>query len=201
VASGGAIEEVVTLPTTTNNRQVRFGYEGVASVGSAGNEVVYVAFQREWTNDPENRVRIGRYDTVSDEWTFFYYPLEEPTSPNGGWVGLSALAPLGNNQFAVIERDDQGGADARIKRIYRFSIAGLTPLPDPGAGQTPNFPVVDKQLVRNLMPDLQANGGSIPEKLEGLAVQPDGTVLVINDNDGLNDSNGETFLLRLRNLF
>ncbi len=199
VDKGGLIEDVVTLPETVNNRQVRFGFEGVSSVTGDEGEVLYVAFQREWAGDAEQHVRIGRYHTPSQEWTFFYYPLEAAASDNGGWVGLSDLSYLGNDEFAVIERDNQGGPDAAIKRLYTFFIAGLTPGADDGS--EPAFPVLNKTLLRDLMPDMAATGGMTLEKVEGLAVTNEGTVLVVNDNDGVDDSNGETQLLRLEGLF
>lgn len=194
----GVIEEVVTLPDSVNARQARFGFEGVTFVGSGIDEIVYTAFQREWEGDPDDHVRIGRYDISSKEWSFYYYPIEAPLSDNGGWVGLSEIAYLGNELFAVIERDNQGGPDAVIKRIYAFSIAGLTPLPDI---DTPNFPVLNKELVRDLMPDLEATGGLVLEKIEGLAVNEDGDAVVVNDNNGVDDSNGETQLLHLPDFF
>ena len=199
VDKGGLIEDVVTLPETVNNRQVRFGFEGVSSVTGDEGEVLYVAFQREWAGDAEQHVRIGRYHTPSQQWTFFYYPLEAAASDNGGWVGLSDLSYLGNDEFAIIERDNQGGPDAVIKRLYSFSITGLTPSADDGS--EPAFPVLNKTLLRDLMPDMAATGGLTLEKVEGLAVTDEGAVLVVNDNDGVDDSNGETQLLRLEGLF
>ena len=201
IAADGTIEAVHTLPESTNARQIRFGFEGVAVTGRGADETVFVAFQREWADDPENKVRIGRLDLATGEWSFYYYPLEIPTSPNGGWVGLSEITHLGDDRFAVIERDNQGGPDATIKRIYEFSIAGLTPTADPAPGITPDFPVVEKRLVRDLMADLQQRGGLVLEKIEGLAVTPRGTALVVNDNDGVDDSNGETQLIRIKGLF
>ena len=198
ISKKGYIEEVITLPAAVNNRQVRFGFEGVTTVDAASGEVVYVAFQREWAGDADNHVRIGRYDTSTGEWSFFYYPIEAPLSVNGGWVGLSDLTYLGNEKFLVIERDNQGGPDAAIKRLYKFSIQGLTSVAD--NGEAPVFPLVSKTLVRDLMPDLKATGGLTLEKVEGLAVTDDGTVLVVNDNDGVDDSNGETQLLRLEDI-
>lgn len=201
VAADGLIEDVITLPASTSARLVRFGFEGVASVGSGADETLFVAFQREWIDDPDDHVRIGRYSVASGEWTFYYYPLEAPLSNNGGWVGLSEIVAVGDDEFAVIERDNQAGPDAVIKRIYSFSVAGLTPLADPQPGTTPAFPVLGKTLVRDLMPDLQAPAGLVLEKIEGLAVTRSGDALIVNDNDGVDDSNGETQLLRLRRLF
>ena len=196
----GTITQVITLPASVNARQIRFGLEGVTSVIEDGEETVYVAFQREWQDDVENHVRIGAYNVADEQWKFYYYPIETPLSANGGWVGLSEIDYLGNQQFAVIERDNQGGADAALKRIYKFSIAGLSPMEDPESG-TPSFPVVSKTLVRDLMPVLGESGGMVLEKIEGLLVKPNGDALIVNDNDGVDDSNGETQLIKLKRLF
>jgi hypothetical protein len=196
VDATGVIEEVVELPDTVNARQRRFGFEGVTSVGSGDEEVVFVAFQREWVGDLDDHVRIGRYEAASGDWTFYYYPLEIPAVT--GWVGLSEITALDDETFAVIERDNQADVYAAIKRVYTFSIEGLTPLPD---ADTPDFPVVKKSLVHDLIPDLQANGGIVLDKVEGLTVLSDGTALAVTDNDGVDGSNGETQLLRLEGLF
>ena len=63
------------------------------------------------------------------------------------------------------------------------------------------FETVTKTLVDDLMDDLQAPNGLVLEKVEGMTVLPDGTTLVVNDNDGVDDSNGETQLLRIDGLF
>jgi hypothetical protein len=153
-------------------------------------ETVYVAFQREWDGDPAGKVRIGVYDASEDSWGFLYYPLDAVESPNLGWVGLSEIVSLGGDRFAEIERDNQSGAEARIKRIYAFSVSGLAPQPD--CVGTCAFPTVVKELVRDLMPDLEATGGAVIEKVEGLAVTADGRTLIHTDNDAVDGSNGET---------
>jgi hypothetical protein len=179
------IQEVVRLPVEVNSIQVRFGFEGVAV---DGNNVV-VAFQRAWTG--EDHPRIGIYNTVDKAWRFVFYPLDTPKSQFGGWVGLSDLAALGDGSFLVLERDNQGGPDAAIKRLYKinlgdFSIADGT--------------VIDKALVRDVIPDLRAPGGLVPEKIEGLTVTDAGDVWINNDNDGLGDNSGEHMLLNLGNV-
>ncbi len=178
----GIISQVITLPAALNDDQLRFGFEGVTEYNSS----VYVAFQRVWSGTGDNDVRIGIYDTINHSWSFLYYPLEAANSQNGGWVGLSDIASLGDGQFLVIERDNQGGPDAAIKRLYRFDVTGLVD------GDT-----VTKILVRDLIDDLQASGGLIPEKIEGLAVTTKGDVYIVNDNDGVDDNSGETQLINL----
>jgi hypothetical protein len=188
----GTIEETIKLPESVNDLQRRFGFEGVAEEG----KFVYVAFQREWVGDPDDHVRIGRYDTENKEWTFYYYPIDTPTSPNGGWVGLSEIVALGDEAFAVIERDNQSGPDASIKKIYEFSVEGVEPKP-----QGEKFPVLSKTFVRNLIPDLTADNGLVLEKVEGLMVTAKGDAFIVTDNDGVDDSSGETQLINLGSIF
>ena len=197
VAADGTIEEAVTPPIELTRNQLRFGFEGVTATADA----VYVAFQRAWQDagDPADRARIGRYDLSGGGWTFAYYPLDDPTSPNGGWVGLSDITYLGSDTFAVIERDNQAGPDAAIKRITTFSIAGVDFLPATAA----NLTVLSKTLVTDLIADghLSTTAGPVLEKWEGLLALPDGTAVIVNDNDGVDDSSGETQLLRIPGLF
>jgi hypothetical protein len=180
--ASGVIEQVITLPQALNKVQLRFGLEGVAEY----NDSVYVAFQRVWGDDTD--ARIGVYDVAGDSWSFFFYPLDTPASQNGGWTGLSDISSLGDGRFLVVERDDQGGVDAAIKRLYSFDVSALCD------GDT-----VSKSLVRDLIleGDLSANGRVIPEKTEGLAVMANGAVWLVNDNDGVDDNSGETQLVNL----
>ncbi|MGD2119612.1 MAG: esterase-like activity of phytase family protein [Chromatiales bacterium] len=203
VAADGAVLETVELPASVNAKQRRFGFEGVASVMEAGKEILYVAFQRAWVDDPApdnvsdgGKVRIGRYDTTNGEWTFAYYSLDVRESPNGGWVGLSEITALGGGEFAIVERDNQANTDARIKRVYQIAMEDVEFKPE---GDT--FDTFSKTLVRDLLPDLQATNGMVLEKIESLAVTRKGDLLFANDNDGVDDSNGETQLIRIKDVF
>jgi hypothetical protein len=192
VAKDGTVLSEVVLPADVALLKKSNGYEGVAVTGAGDTEQVYVAFQREWTNDPTGFVRIGRYTPATGEWSFFYYPLDAVASPAGGWVGLSELVALDDDTLLVLERDNQAGPDARIKRLYKVSIAGVTPQPQGGA-----FPILQKSLARDLMADLAASKGWLQEKVEGVAISKDGSVYVVTDNDGVDGNTGETQFLRL----
>lgn len=183
VDGNGVIEQVVTLPDAINAKQVRFGFEGVSEYDGK----LYVAFQRAWTGD--TNPRIGVYDLTTKTWEFVFYPLDAVASQNGGWVGLSDISSLGDGTFLIIERDNQMGPDAAIKRLYKIDMNGYS------ADTT-----ISKTLVRDLISDLKATGGLTPEKIEGSAVTPMGEVFIVNDNDGVDDNSGEIELLHLGNI-
>ena len=199
-AADGNVQQQIQLPAEVNDRQRSNGFEGVAVVGTPGvDELVYVAFQNPWLTDPANTVRIGRYEVATGLWTFFYYPLDVPPSPTlGGNVseGLSELVAVDSQTFAVIERDNQAGPDARIKKVYKFSIAGLTPQSQGGV-----FPQVTKTLVRDLMDDLRRPNGLVIEKVEGLTRLLNGDVIMVTDNDGVDATAGETQFQNLGPIF
>ncbi|MCA8979663.1 MAG: esterase-like activity of phytase family protein [Planctomycetes bacterium] len=193
VGAAGTIRRVIPLREELIENQAADGFEGVAVDGKH----VYVAFQRGWSaaGDPDGKTRVGRYPLEgSGSWQFVYYPLDAPASPNGGGVGVSELVSLGAGRFAVLERDDQAGTDAAVKRIYGFDASALEWRTDARLDQ---LAVIEKQLVRDLMHDFDATGGTVPEKLEGLCVRADGRYWIVNDNDGVDHNSGETQLLDL----
>lgn len=150
--------------------------------------MVVVAIQRAWGD--EEYPRIAVYNTVNDSWKHAFYPLEAPTSLNGGWVGLSDITSLGNGKFLVLERDNQGGPDAAIKSIYSIELGGYDQ--EDGA-------ILTKTLVRDLIAegDLTQTNGQIIEKIEGLTVTSSGAVWINTDNDGVDGSSGESLLMNV----
>jgi Esterase-like activity of phytase len=192
VAPNGTVLKEIVLPDAVAALKKSNGYEGVAVTGSGNKEQVYLAFQREWTNDPAGLVRIGRYTPATGEWKFFYYPLDPVESPAATWVGLSEIVALSDTQMLVLERDNAAGPDARAKRLYKVSLAGVTPVAQGGT-----FPVLRKTLVRDLIPDLAAANGWLQEKVEGVGISANGGVYIVTDNDGVEDNTGETQFIRL----
>lgn len=95
----------------------------------------------------------------------------------------------------MIERDNQIGADAVTKKIYRIPAADMVPAPLGG-----ELPVVSKEEVRDLLPDLQQLNGYVQDKVEGLAILPNGQAFVSTDNDGVDDHSGETLFFSIGQL-
>ena len=183
VDATGAITKEIPLPESLLDQEIRFGFEGVAKVG----DVIWLAVQREWQDDPAGMVKLLAYNTADDSWGAVHYPLEAPSGAEGAWMGLSEITLHGQHLY-LIERDNQIAGNAAVKHLTRVALADLAPAPLGGP-----LPVVTKELVRDLIPDLKAWGGFTAEKVEGFAVDAAGTGWVVTDNDGTDDSSGETF--------
>lgn len=194
VDNSGLIRRVAYFRPNLIADQLRFGFEGVTTYDGH----VYVCMQRRWAGlgDPADMARIARFNVSTGAWQFAYYPLDAAASAAGGWVGLSEITHVGNGEMIVVERDNQGGADAAVKRLYSFDADDVV---WKGHAQTPNLEAVAKTLVRDVLlaGDYGVTGGVVPEKLEGFCVLPNGDALIVNDNDGVDDNSGETQLLNL----
>ena len=180
VNAKGEIKEEISLPVELLAHQTRFGAEGIAKVGN----VLWVAMQREWGDDPKGQVKLLAYDLDAKEWSAVAYPLE----PKGeGWMGLSELTVHGDHAY-VIERDNLIGDAAVVKKIFRVKLADLKPVK---LGES--LPVITKEEVRDLIPELKSlTNGYVVDKVEGLAFDHEGNAWIVTDNDGVDDSSGET---------
>lgn len=180
VNDSGRIVQEIPFPAELLAHEVRFGAEGITLVGST----LWIAIQREWGDDPENMVKLLAYNLETEAWGAVHYPKAAPAGE--GWVGLSEIVAHGDFVY-LIERDNQVGSAAAIKLITRVPLAEMVPAPLGGP-----LPVVTREVVRDLIPDLASTGGFIAEKVEGLAFDADGLAWVVTDNDGVNDATGET---------
>ena len=185
IGADGAIEDYIALPNELLAVEQRFGFEGITRV----DDMLYMAVQREWRDDPENHVKVLGYNLETEAWSVAHYPLTEAST---GWVGLSEIVAHGDDLY-FIERDNQLGDAAVTKLITRVSMdqmAGMVAL-----GETP--PVLTKEIVVDLLPYLTSTGGFVLDKVEGLAIAEDGTMWVSTDNDGVDDHSGETMLFAI----
>lgn len=191
VGADGAVQEEIALPAEISRHAVRFGLEGVAVTGEGATELVWLAVQREWKDDPKGLVKILRYDVTRKVWGVLHYPLDR--AGPGAWMGLSEIVAVGNDEFMVIERDNQFGARS-AKTLHLFSVKGLEAAA-PGATVIPV--VAAKRLLLDLKPAMLKGRGYVLDKVESLAIDAQGQAVVITDNDAVDGSNGETQLIRL----
>ncbi len=181
VNANGEIEEEVPYPAALLAGEISSGSEGITLIG----DTLWVAIQREWKDDEKGFVKLVSYRPSSKEWGAVRYPLEAPSE--GGWVGLSEITLYGDHVY-LIERDNQIAGKAALKKLYRVPAAELVP-----AALGGELPTVHKEEVRDLIPDLASNNGYVVDKVESFAIDSTGTGYVITDNDGVDDSSGETF--------
>jgi hypothetical protein len=58
--------------------------------------------------------------------------------------------------------------------------------------------VVTREPVQDFLPDTQAQQGNVVDRIEGLAIDVAGIGWAVTDNDGVDDSGGETYLRSIR---
>lgn len=144
------------LPQIYSTRESNRGFEGLVCVGSK----LYAFLQSPLPSDGL-KSRIVEVDINSAALTAeFFYPFESKKSDK---IGDATVLPDG--RLAVLERDSKSGPKA-FKRLYAIEFV---------AGEA----IVKKSLYR----DLVKAGFTFAEKAEGVAVLPDGTIAVLNDND------------------
>ncbi len=180
VDAEGAIDQEIALPEGLLAQETRYGFEGIALVG----DTLWMAVQREWKDDPKGMVKLLAYNTKEETWGAVHYPLDAPAE--GAWMGLSEITVKGDWVY-IIERDNQIADKAVTKKLYRLAVSQLAPVELGGT-----LPVVKKELVRDLVPDLAARKGYVVDKVEGFAIDAAGMGWVVTDNDGVDDSSGET---------
>ncbi|WP_045392251.1 esterase-like activity of phytase family protein [Falsirhodobacter sp. alg1] len=188
VNADGVIMEEVGLPPSIVAGATRSGLEGVGRDG----DTLWVAVQREWADDAEGHVKLLAYDTDAEDWLGgVSYPLE---TTDQGWVGLSEITIHNGNAY-VLERDNLIDEAAKLKVITRVSLADMQPAP-----LTEKLPVMPKEIVHDLISDLGRTNGYVVDKVESLAITPEGDAWIVTDNDGVDDSSGETLFFTIGKL-
>jgi len=176
------------VPADLEKGAKNFGFEGVTVTGSGADETVWLAVQREWADDGKNAVKLLGYKPSDKSWSAVHYPLDNAET---GGIGLAEITAAGD-RVIIIERDNQIAEKAKVKKLYAVSMADMKPMKLGG-----ELPLVRKTLVRDLLPDMKAPKGYVLDKVEGFAVDAAGDAYIVTDNDGVDDSSGETQFLKL----
>ncbi|MBE7184094.1 MAG: esterase-like activity of phytase family protein [Methylobacterium mesophilicum] len=191
VDAKGTVQQEIALPEEVEATATSSGFEGVTVTGEGDAATLWIAQQRPWKGDAEDEVKLFAYKPSTKAWGAVRYKLD----PKGeGWVGVSEIT-ADNDRVLLIERDNQIGGKARIKRLYAVPMAEMKPAPLGG-----ELPLVSKAQAHDFLPDLQAPKGYVLDKIEGFALDKDGNGFAVTDNDGVDASSGETQFLRLGRL-
>lgn len=104
-------------------------------------------------------------DLQLEKWEAFFYPLESSAFT----IGLSEIVLAGTTRksgdvYAVIERDNQLAVNGQFKRVYAFTLDGLTPeeIATPVSATSIVGAAVSKRLLRDVQPQFAPY-----EKVEG----------------------------------
>lgn len=187
VDGSGEIQTQVPFPPELLAVEKRFGSEGITLIG----DTLWIAIQRSWSDDPKNTVKLVSYNIETKEWGAVRYPT---AAPEKGWVGLSEITAHGDYVY-IVERDNQIGSEAVTKKLYRVALSQMKP-----AALGGDLPMVTKEEVHDFIPDLLSTGGYVVDKIEGFAIDVTGTAYAVTDNDGVDDSNGETYFFSIGNI-
>jgi hypothetical protein len=179
----------------TAGRRINRGFEGLAI--SPDGKYAYAMLQSAMVNEGGGNGtynRIVKFDTATGEAVAQYAYKMEGSSQGRG---ISALVAVNDHEFLVLERNNRGvGSASELtppnKKVYQIDLTG--------ADDISNIVMTDgvfngKTVTKTATPfldlaaaTLDALGGAVPEKFEGLAIGPklaDGSFLMLagTDND------------------
>jgi glycerophosphoryl diester phosphodiesterase len=151
------------------------GFEGGAI--NASKTKLYMLLEGTVQGDTPSVLRINEFDIASRKYTDkkLYYRLDSPSNAIGD------LAVINDNEYLVIERDENQGVAAKFKRIYKIDLS-----------KTDANGYVVKEEVADLLNikdpnDLNGDGKTtfdFPfQTIENVLVVDKNTILVANDNN------------------
>lgn len=184
VTADGNIDQTIPFPSALLEQQKRFGAEGITLV----NDTLWIAIQRPWKDDSKHQTKLLAYNLNSQTWKAAHYPLEHAKT---GWMGLSEITAH-NGHLYILERDNQLAEAAKVKRLYKVDLNTVNT-----AELGSKLPEVSKSLVYDFLPDLQSSNGVVVDKIEGFTIDANNIGYAITDNDGVDDSTGETYFLKV----
>jgi len=130
--SGKVLEAPISLPgvfapenpfrgATPANLPSSGGFEGMAMAPNG--KTLYPMLEKAVTGDPADLRRINEFDVASERYTgrTWWYRLDP------GSVSIGDMTQLDEHRFVVIERDNNQGAAAAIKRIYVIDLRKTAP--------------------------------------------------------------------------
>ena len=171
----GTAEEVLDLAIAVPNLLSSRGFEGMAF--SPDRSTLYPMLEGAVTGDPDISRRIYKFDVSSTEFTGLvgYYPVADPDNAIGDFT------PINENEFLVIERDNEQAEAAEFKKIFKIDISQVDK-----DGYVAKEEVVDLLNIQDPN-DLNGDGETTFDfpfvTIEDVLVIDENTILVANDNN------------------
>lgn len=169
VGKDGQVLEELAVPPQDAEPTTKHRLAGVAEVAGK----VYLVHQ----SGSDGLAPLTSYSPTDKSWQTTPYPLAA-----GHFLGGLSSGPDG--LLAVLERDKLSHSEAAHKRIYTVDPKNI--------GST----TLQKTLVVDLIPEYRKHHFAVPAKVEGLAFT-DGHYWVVNDNDAMKNTYGDTDLLKV----
>lgn len=168
------VDQLLGDPVFSNLARSR-GFEGMAI--SLDKKTIYPMLEGTVIGDPANSLRIYEFDAESKQYKGLagYYRMEQPNH------AIGELTVVNENEFLVIERDNNQGAAAQFKKIFKIDLS-----------QTDANGFVVKEEVVDLLNiqdpnDLNGDGDTkftFPfVTIESVVVIDENTLLLANDNN------------------
>ncbi|WYL98236.1 MAG: esterase-like activity of phytase family protein [Gloeotrichia echinulata CP02] len=151
------------------------GFEGGAI--NASKTKLYMLLEGTVQGDTAGALRINEFDIASSKYTDkkLYYKLDNPSNAIGD------LAVINDNEYLVIERDNNQGAAAKFKRIYKIDLSKTD-----AKGYVAKEEVADLLNIKDPN-DLNGDGKTTFDfpfvTIENVLVVDKNTILVANDNN------------------
>ena len=193
-----------TLPAVYSKRRANRGFEAIAY--DWDEDVVYAFIQTPLYNpSSETRnnsdvIRVLGINPADGTPVHEYVYLLERNRDAGFALGrvdkIGDAVYVGNGRFMILERDSSvPGENCGKKYVYSFSLVGATDIlgtaiSEQDTGMTLELMTADNLAAAGIVPvhktkvlNLPSIGYLPSDKPEGLAVLPDGSLAVLNDND------------------
>ena len=190
VNSKGQLKNEINLSPSLLANEKLFVAQGITQI----DKTLWVAMQGSQEDNPDNTANTAMllaYNTEKKSWGAVLYPLED--IGNDG-TSISEITAYGDYVY-IIERDNQVGDKAKIKHLYKVPQSKLKP-----AKLGADLPVVNKELVADLLPDLKKGNGYVIDNVDGLAIDVNGRFYFVSNNHGVDNSSGETLFFTKDNL-
>ncbi len=151
------------------------GFEGLNL--SPDGKTLYALLEKTVKGDPAGQIRLHAINLATKQWSLTgRYPLDDASNAIGD------MSPVNDHEWLVLERDQNQGDAAKLKRVYRFDLNDKNA--DGTFKKTLVADLMNLQDPQGLAPSTQGGVFKFPYvTIENVIVLDANTILVANDNN------------------